>query len=189
MLYSSSQISHMRLCTTLHLCIISQALLGSRHWSMSLLETKVKSIIPLTECFFSSRCRSGRMCMQLMQQYVKKSSSTTFPASSLFKDRGPSVFSHSKPGANHRVENDAVISLIMFSHSAGKMLYSAHHCAGISVCVGRPDTAFMLFCKKLMDQSKWLESTHSFKSATKLINPINLFCRYGLCMFCSYFYS
>lgn len=37
--------------------------------------------------------------MQLMQQYVKKSSTTTFPASSLAKDSGPSVFSHSKSEA------------------------------------------------------------------------------------------
>src|SRR5947209_3433877 len=45
--------------------------------------------------YFASRfLRSGMMCMQLMQQYVQKSSRTILPLRSFFKDSGLSVFSH-----------------------------------------------------------------------------------------------
>jgi hypothetical protein len=36
------------------------------------------------------------MCIQLMQQYVKKSNTTIFPRKSLLKDRGLDTLNHSK---------------------------------------------------------------------------------------------
>src|SRR5690606_19451034 len=49
--------------------------------------------------FFSSFARSGRVWMQLMQQNVQKSRSTTLPRRS-FKVIGPAVFSQATPPSN-----------------------------------------------------------------------------------------
>ena len=49
--------------------------------------------------FFSRVFRSGRTCMQLMQQYVQKSTITIFPLRS-FSSIGPAVFSQPVPPSN-----------------------------------------------------------------------------------------
>ena len=44
----------------------------------------------------SKRCRSGRMWIQFIQQYVKKSRTTILPDRSLLADRGRVVLNHSQ---------------------------------------------------------------------------------------------
>jgi len=54
--------------------------------------------IPLLTGYKSSKdSRSGRMCMQFIQQYVKKSKTTIFPFRLDLKLKDADVFNHSRP--------------------------------------------------------------------------------------------
>lgn len=49
------------------------------------------------ENWFSKTFRSGNICIQLIQQYVKKSSIIIFPFKCVFNDNGSVTFIHSRP--------------------------------------------------------------------------------------------